>query len=454
MPVIILPTPLTSRAAGRDRIAATGSTVGECLLALERDYPGLKGWVLDDRGRIRRHVNVFVGDTKATLDRTLAAEEEIYVIQAISGGGADLEETGEVLVGTKKGLIVLRGPRGRGMETVSRQFPGQVVEYATRDPRTGLYYASVTHGQFGPHVYLAEDPVGEWEQADGPVFPEGTDASVNRVWVIKPGVEEGVLWAGVAPAALFKSEDSGRTWELNRGLWDHPTRPDWEGGLGGLCLHSICQWPDDAQRLTLAISAVGVWQTEDGGESWSRYSEGLVPRYLPEEARVDTLMHCVHKLEQSPVEPDTFYMQFHGGVYRSDDAGHSWQDIAGLQAQGNGRGLPADFGFPIVVDPRDPNRAYVIPLVADVDRVTPEGGVRVFETRDRGASWQPKTQGLPQQDAYLTVLRQAFCHDGGDPLGLYFGAESGTVFGSRDGGETRSAVAENLPPIGSVRASQ
>lgn len=459
MPVIILPTPLKSRTAGRDRVDATGSTVGECLVTLERDYPDLKGWVLDDRGRIRRHVNVFVGDTKATLDRAVRADDEVYLLQAISGGDTDIGDSGnsgEVLVGTKKGLIVLRGPRGQGMETVSRQFPGQVVEYAMRDPRNGLYYASVTHGQFGPHIYVAEDPTGEWKQADGPAFPDDTDASVDRVWVIRPGIEDGVMWAGVAPAALFKSEDSGRTWQLNRGLWDHPTRRDWEGGLGGLCLHSICQWPENPQRLTLAISAVGVWQTEDGGANWSRYSEGLVPRYLPEKARADTLMHCVHKLEQSPVEPDTFYMQFHGGVYRSDNAGHTWQDIAGIHGDGKGDsgGLPADFGFPIVVDPRDPDRAFVIPLVADVDRVTPEGKVRVFETRDRGANWQPRTQGLPQENAYLTVLRQAFCHDGGEPLGLYFGAESGVVYGSCDGGETWSTVAENLPPIGSVRASK
>jgi photosystem II stability/assembly factor-like uncharacterized protein/molybdopterin converting factor small subunit len=456
LPVIILPTSLRSRAAGLDRINAAGSTVGECLVTLEHSYPGLKSWVLDERGRIRRHVNVFVGDTKAGLDRTVSANDEIFVIQAISGGDNAMESSGdiaELLIGTKKGLIVLRGSRGQAMETVSRQFPGQVVEYAMRDPRSGLYYAAVTHGQFGPHVYIAEEPTADWQQADGPAFPDATDAAVDRVWVIKPGITEGELWAGVAPAALFKSEDSGRSWQLNRGLWDHPSRPDWEGGLGGLCLHSICQWPEDPQRLTLAISAVGVWQTEDGGQSWNRYSEGLVPRYLPEEARADSLMHCVHKLEQSPVQPETFYMQFHGGVYRSDDAGHTWNDIARIEDEGGSGGLPADFGFPIVVDPRDPDRAYVIPLVADVDRVTPEGKVRVFETRDRGASWRARTQGLPQKNAYLTVLRQAFCHDGRDPLGLYFGAESGVVYGSHDGGETWSTVAENLPPIGSVRAS-
>lgn len=451
MPVIILPTSLEERAGGQTRIEASGATVAACLAELESMHPKLEGWILDDRGRIRRHVNVFVDGKNAALGQAVGSEQEIYVIQAISGGDS---MDSEILVGTKKGLFVLRGARGQAMKVACRQFPGQVVEYAMSDARTGLYYASVTHGQFGPHVYVAENPTGEWEQCSGPAFPEDTEASVDRVWVIRPGVQDGVLWAGVAPAALFKSEDNGRTWALVRGLWDQPSRPQWEGGFGGLCLHSICPWPGDPDRLTVAISSVGVWQTADGGATWARHSRGLVPRYLPEEARADTLMHCVHKLEQSPIEPQTFYMQFHGGVYRSDDAGQSWIDIAGLEGDVDGPGLPADFGFPIVVDPGDPDRAWVIPLVADMDRVTPEGKVRVFETQNRGASWRPQSSGLPQENAYQTVLRQAFCHDGADPLGLYFGTESGVVYGSANAGETWTAAVENLPPINSVRASR
>ncbi|HVS66551.1 MAG TPA: exo-alpha-sialidase [Thermoanaerobaculia bacterium] len=362
-------------------------------------------------------------------------------------GGADESEQLELLAGTRKGLFVLRGERGGPLEVAGRAFKGEEVEYAIRDPRRGRYLASVTHGQFGPHLYLADDPLGEWTQADGPAFPENAGAAVTRIWTIEPGQREGELWCGVAPAALFHSTDGGRSWELNQALWDVPQRPRWEGGAGGLCLHSICPHPDDPRRLAVGISAAGVWITEDGGASWRWGVEGLVPRYLPNEARGEATSFCVHDIKRAPLEPDTIYMQFHGGVYRSDDAGATWNDI------GTDTGLPSDFGFPLVIDPRDPARAFVIPLVADVDRVTPEGKVRVYETRDRGASWQARGKGLPGNDAFLTVLRQAFDHDGRDPLGLYFGAESGEVFGSPDGGETWSTLAEHLPPVYSVRCA-
>ncbi|MGH9168755.1 MAG: WD40/YVTN/BNR-like repeat-containing protein, partial [Acidimicrobiia bacterium] len=263
--------------------------------------------------------------------------------------------------------------------------------------------------------------------------------------VIQPGIEDGVIWAGVAPAALFRSGDGGRSWELNRGLWDHPSRPAWQPGAGGLCLHSIALWPGDPSRLAVGISAAGVWLTDDRGKSWERGVAGLVPRYLPPEARQDAVDLCVHHLHRSPVEPETLYLQFHGGVYRSDDAGRRWVDI------GSDGGLPSDFGFPLVVDPNHPDRAWVIPLVSDEDRVTPDGKVRVYETGDRGATWRALDRGLPQEQAHLTILRQAFCQDGGRPLGLYFGAESGEVFGSADGGHTWRTVAEHLPPVLSVR---
>ncbi len=452
MPTFHLPSNLRHLAGGAEQVEVPGATVGEALRQLERTHPRLAGWVLDERGALRPHVSLFRNDEQAAPESPVAAGDQVHIVPAISGGMPDettaVPEEVEVLLGTRKGLLVLRGPRGGRLAVTARRFPGQPVEYALRDPRSGLCLASVTHSHFGPKLFLSADPEAPddaWEQAVGPTFPEGADAAVEKIWIVEPAVEDGVLWAGVAPAALFRSADGGRSWELVRGLWDEPSRPQWGPGAGGLCLHSICPWPGDPLRLAVGISTAGVWLTEDGGTSWRRGVSGLVPRYLPEEARANTYAHCIHKLLRAELEPETLYMQFHGGVYRSDDAGETWNDI------GTGTGLPSDFGFPLALDPRDPARAFVIPLVADVDRVTPEGRLRVYETRDRGAHWEARTAGLPQESCYLTILRQAFGHDGGDPLGLYFGTESGDLYASVDGGQTWIAAAQGLPPILSVR---
>lgn len=352
----------------------------------------------------------------------------------------------ELLVGTKKGLFVLRGEAGGPFDVAARAFAGDVVEFATRDRRTGRYFASVTSGFFGPRVMFTDDPTGEWQQAKGPAFPEDVpDAAVERIWIVKPGESDGVLYAGVDPAALFVSVDDGATWELNRALWNVPTRPEWGPGFGGLALHSICPWPGDPDRLAIGISAAGVWLTEDRGETWRTGYTGLVPGYVPEEQREGTHALCVHNMHRAPLRPERLFMQFHGSVYRSDDAGSTWNDIAA--------GLPSGFGFPLVVDPADPDSAYVIPLTADRDRVTPDGGPHVYETRDAGASWSARANGLPNDAAYLTILRQAFDHDGGSPLGLYFGATSGDVFGSGDAGATWFSVRERLAPVTSVRVA-
>jgi hypothetical protein len=352
----------------------------------------------------------------------------------------------ELLVGTKKGLFVLRGEANAPFEIATRAFPGDVVEYATRDPRTGRYFASVTSGFYGPRVMYTDDPGGEWEQSKGPAFPEDIpDKTIDRVWIVQPGEADGVLYAGVAPAALFVSTDSGETWELNRALWNVPTRPEWNPGAGGLALHSICPWPGQPDRLAVGISAAGVWLSEDGGESWRTGYKGLVPLYVPEDQQETTHALCVHNMHRAPERPERLFLQFHGSVYRSDDTGETWSDIK--------QGLPSGFGFPLVIDPSDPESAYVIPLSGDFDRVTPEGKVRVYQTRDAGATWMARGDGLPSDEAYLTILRQAFGHDGGSPLGLYFGATSGDVFGSADAGASWFTVHERLAPVTSVRVA-
>jgi hypothetical protein len=351
----------------------------------------------------------------------------------------------ELLVGTKKGLFVLEGEPGGEFELAGRAFAGEPVEYAIRDGRSGRLFAAVTSPFYGPKIFFTDDPHdGEWRQAEGVTLPEGGEKALERVWTIVPGEGNGTLYAGGDPGVLFESHDGGENWELNRAFWEHPTRPTWRPGAGGLCLHSIVPWPGDPDRLAMGISAVGVWLTEDGGETWRHGNAGLVPRYVPEEARAETITLCVHNMRRAPKRPERMFMQFHGGVYRSDDAGESWTPI--------GEGLPSDFGFPMVIDPADPDSAYVIPLSADLDRVTPDGRVHVYETRDAGASWTARGDGLPASDAYLTILRQAFDSVGEGPsLQLYFGATSGDVFGSPDAGATWSTVAAHLPPVYSVR---
>jgi hypothetical protein len=351
----------------------------------------------------------------------------------------------ELMVGTKKGLFALEGEPGGPFEVTARAFAGEPVENAIRDARTGRVIASVTSPFYGPKLWIADDPAGEWEQASGVTLPEGGEAALERIWTIVPGEADGVVYAGGDPGVLFESRDGGASWELNRGLWDHPTHADWQPGGGGLCLHSIATWPGDPDRLAVAVSAAGVWLTEDGGETWRRGIKGLTARYLPEDTPEEEIALCVHRIRRSAARPERLFMQFHGGVYRSDDAGESWNDIA--------NGLPSDFGFPLAIDPADPDSAYVIPLTADADRVTPDARVRVYETRDAGASWTPRGDGLPAEHAYLTVLREAFDWTGqGEGLELYFGATSGELFGSGDAGATWDSVASRLPPVYSVTA--
>jgi photosystem II stability/assembly factor-like uncharacterized protein len=352
----------------------------------------------------------------------------------------------EILLGTRKGLFVLEGEAGGEFEVAARAFAGEEVEYAVREPGSGKVLASVTSAFYGPKIWLADDPAGEWEQADGLKLPEAGDEALKRIWTIVPGAADGELYAGGDPGVLFHSHDSGETWQLNEALWEHKQREKWQPGGGGLCLHTITPWPGEPDKLALAVSAAGVWLTEDAGKTWRKGNEGLVPNYVPEDTPPEEAGLCVHRMHRAPKNPERLFMQFHGGVYRSDDAASSWQSV--------GDGLPSDFGFPLAIDPADPDCAYLIPLTADTDRVTPDGRVNVYETRDGGATWAARGEGLPQEHAYLVILREAFDWTGEGPaLQLYFGATSGDVFGSGDAGATWSTVATRLPPVLSVSAA-
>jgi hypothetical protein len=353
----------------------------------------------------------------------------------------------ELLVGTRKGLFVLGGDTDEPFAIATRAFVGDPVDYAMREPTTGRLLVAVTSPFWGPRIWFTDDlDGGDWQAAKGVSLPRGGNAALKRIWVIVASDDGARLWAGGDPGVLFESRDRGETWELNRALFEHPTRPRWKPDSGGLSVHSIAPWPGHPDRLALAISAAGVWLTDDGGASWRHGNRGIVADYLPEQGRESAIDLCVHHMERAPGRPERLFMQFHGGVYRSDDAGVSWVDIAD--------GLPTDFGFPVALDPADPDSAYVIP-VATADRVTPHGKVGVWETRDAGASWTAHRDGLPQRDAYLQILRQAFASSGeGAGLELYFGATSGEIFGSRDAGKRWFGVASRLPAIASLRVGR
>lgn len=351
----------------------------------------------------------------------------------------------ELLVGTRKGLFVFEGDPGAEFALKMRAFEGEPVEYAMREPHSGRYFASVTSPFYGPKIWSSDDPAGEWRLATGVKLPNGGDQSLRRIWEVVASDDGARFYAGGDPGVLFESRDGGETWELNRALWEHPTRPAWRSDSGGLSVHSILPWPGDPDRLAVGISAAGIWLTDDGGETWRHGNEGILADYLPEEARGNAIALCVHGLARSPAQPARLFMQFHGGVYRSDDGGETWIDIAA--------GLPSDFGFPVVLDPADPDSAYVIPVTTS-DRLTPGGHVQVCETRDAGATWTARTDGLPQHDAYLSILRKCFDGAGeGAGLQLYFGTTSGEIFGSADAGASWFEVAKRLPSVQSLRVA-
>jgi photosystem II stability/assembly factor-like uncharacterized protein len=360
-------------------------------------------------------------------------------------------EDGDVLlaVGTMKGLFLFASGKARRRWRVSGPFfPGASVYGAAFDGRVGRHriWAAPSSMHWGAELCSTDDFGRTWSRPETPLvrFPESSGASLKNIWQIAPGRADDseTIYCGAEPSALFESRDAGKTWNLNEGLWNHPHRAKWMPGGGGLCLHTVLVDPSRRGRLTVASSTGGVYRSDDGGKIWHVKNRGVRSEFLPDQ--YPEFGQCVHKIAHHAARPGRLFLQNHWGLYRSDDGGDSWKDVA--------NGVPSDFGFCLGLHPRDPDTAFIVPLHSDGFRCTPDGKLRVYRTRDAGASWQAMTRGLPQKDAFETVVRDAMAVDRLEPAGVYFGTRSGKLYGSRDEGRTWELLREGLPPIVCVKA--
>jgi len=354
-----------------------------------------------------------------------------------------------LLVGTTKGAFVLRSnAQRRRWEVGGPYFHGHNVYALAYDSRQGhqRIWAS-TQSYWGTFLRSSDDFGRSWTNPQqAPIrFPADTGTSLKNIWQIMPGRQDQpeVLYCGVEPAALFESRDAGETWTLNRGLFDHPHRPRWLPANGGLALHTVVLDPTNDQQMYIAISSGGVYRTSDGGQTWTAQNRGIRATFSPN--RYPEFGQCVHKISMHGARPDRLFLQNHWGLYRSDDFAETWTDIA--------NGVPSDFGFAILVHPRKPDWVYIIPVESDQFRCACEGRLRVYRSRNAGASWEPLARGLPQKGAYETVLRDALTSDALDPVGLYFGTRSGQLYASRDEGRSWEKILEGFPSIVCVRTA-
>lgn len=352
-----------------------------------------------------------------------------------------------LFVGTRKGLFVARSDgRRRDWILEGPHLAGYEVYHAFLDHRDGTSaYAAVRHTVWGVHLHRSPDGGSTWSLRPSVPDHRQEGRPLRAIWCLAPGHrdEPGTLYAGIEPAGLFVSRDGGIGWEPVSGLNEHPSNASWQPAKGGLALHSIHTDPRDRRRIYAAVSAGGVYRSDDGGQNWVPKNQGVRGDYLPDPN--PPAGHCEHRLLLHPARPDRLYRQSHTGTYRSDDRGDTWTEITD--------GLPSDFGYALTTDPRAPDTVFTIPEESSHLRTTVGGRVRVYRSRDAGATWTALTRGLPQANAYVTILREAIDCDGLDPCGVYFGTSSGHLFASRDGGETWRVIAGFLPRILSVHAA-
>jgi photosystem II stability/assembly factor-like uncharacterized protein len=386
-----------------------------------------------------------------------------------------------VLAGTRKGLFILTADGTRkDWEVSGPHFAGWEIYHAKGSPvDPKRIYVSQTSGWFGQIIQRSDDGGKTWFQPGTPVGEPTTDPSgmpkgesnkfvydqsketgapltthqwydgtqhpweFKRVWHLEPSLSDpDTVLAGVEDAALFRSKDGGKTWHELAGLRGHGTGPKWQPGAGGMCLHTIIQDPKNPKRIYIAISAAGAFRTDDDGKTWKPINRGLRSQYIPDpNAEVG---HCVHHVALHPAKPDVLFMQKHWDVMRSDNAGDQWHEVSG--------NLPTDFGFVVDVHAHQPETIYVAPIKSDGEHYVPDGKLRIYRSKSGGNEWEALTNGLPQKDCYVNILRDAMSVDTLDSCGIYFGTTGGQVYCSPDAGETWAPIVRDLPAVLSVEA--
>ena len=362
-----------------------------------------------------------------------------------------------LLVGTRKGAFILTSDGKREQWDVSGpHFAGWEIYHLKGSPADpDRLYASQSSGWFGQVIQRSNDAGKTWATVDNKFGYDGVPGThqwydgtphpweFKRVWHLEPSLTDPeVVYAGVEDAALFKTSDGGQSWQELPGLRSHGSGPHWQPGAGGLCLHTIILDPGNADRMFIAISAAGAFRTDDHAKTWRPINKGLKSQGIPDpDAEVG---HCVHHIAMHRSRPQVLFMQKHWDVMRSVDGGDSWQEVSG--------NLPTDFGFAIDVHAHEPETIYVVPIKSDSEHYPPDGKLRVYRSRTGGDEWEPLTNGLPQRDCYVNVLRDAMSVDSLDNCGIYFGTTGGQVYGSADGGDSWAPIVRDLPAVLSVEA--